>query len=205
MLINSNIKEFLSETASNAPVPGGGSVSALCGALSVSLTEMVANLTVGKKKYESFEEEMNLIIQKSSEYREKLLRDVDDDSKAYNKVINAFKLPKKSEEELKIRKEELERSFKLSATVPFGVAKDCLEIISLGESVIKNGNKNALTDGIVAVMLARTAALGALFNVKINLPSIKDKEFVDEMRKEVDKIEEEIIRKEKEILLNISL
>ncbi len=205
MLANMNIVDFLEKTASSDPVPGGGSISALSAAAAASLTEMVANLTIGKEDYAAVEEEMKAISNKAFNYRDKLVKDIDKDSDAYKQVLEAFKLPKGSEEEKNHRKQAIQEGLKNATSVPLSVAKDAFKIMELAENVIKKGNKNAATDGAVAAMMARTAVLSALYNVKINLSSIKDIDFVNEVAKQVKLMESKIEKKEKDILSNIDL
>ena len=182
-LADLTLKDFLSKTASKSPVPGGGSVAALSASLAASLSEMVAHLTIGKKGYEALEEEMQEIAKKAFQYRERLIRDIDRDSDAYNDVMAAFKLPKGTEQEQNNRKQAIQEALKNASLVPLGVAKNAFKIIELAGKVVKQGNKNAVTDGVVGVMMARTAVLSALYNVKINLASIKDMDFVERLEK----------------------
>ena len=205
MLANMNIVDFLEKTASSDPVPGGGSISALCAAAAASLAEMVANLTIGRKEYAAVEEEMETISNKAFYYRDKLVKDIDKDSDAYKQVLKALKLPKGTEEEKSHRIKAVQEGFKNASLVPLSVAKDAFNIMELAENVIKKGNKNAITDGAVAAMIARTAVLSALYNVKINLSSIKDVDFVNEVAKEVILMESKIEKKEKNILSSVDL
>jgi len=200
-----SIKKFLAKTASGSPVPGGGSIAALSAAIAASLAEMVAHLTIGKKGFEAEEEQMNDIVEAAAEYRNKLIKDIDRDADSYNDVLTAFRLPKGNEREDKIRKQAVKDAFKKASLVPLDVAKNALKIIELAEKVVKHGNKNAVTDGAVAVMMARTAVLSALNNVKINLVSIKDVDFVERIRKDVTSLEIEIENKERKILSGISI
>ncbi len=204
-LADLSVKEFLAKTASGSPVPGGGSIAALSAAIAASLSEMVANLTIGKKGFEATEEKMKDITKDAKDYRNKLIKDIDKDSDAYNDVLAAFKLPKGSEQEENIRKQAIQDAFKNASLVPLDVAKNAFKIIELADGVVKHGNKNAVTDGAVAVMMARTAVLSALYNVKINLSSIKDVDFVERIRKDVTSMESEIEKKEREILSGISI
>lgn len=205
MLADKTLKKFLEETASNSPVPGGGSVAALSAGLAAALTEMVANLTIGKKGYEGLEEEMEGIVKEVSGYRQRFIEDIDRDSDSFNEVMEAFKLPKGTEEEKEIRKNSIETAMKNAAFVPLEVAKRALNVMSFAEKVIEKGNKNAVTDGAVAAMMARTAVLSALYNVKINLGSIKDAEFVERVGKEVERIEEKAWKVEKDLLEKVRL
>jgi formiminotetrahydrofolate cyclodeaminase len=200
LLTDLKISDFLEQTASGTPVPGGGSVSALSAALGAGLAEMVANLTAGKKGYEAVEGEMQDISEAARNLRQKLTAAVEKDSSAYNAVLAAFKLPKTTDEEAKQRSQAIQEAMKNAALVPMGVAFDALEVMDLAERVIRSGNRNAVSDGAVGVMMARTAVLGAIFNVKINLASVKDKVFAEEMMREADKMERRVREREKEIL-----
>ncbi len=204
-LADLSIKDFMSKTASGSPVPGGGSVAALSASLAASLAEMVANLTIGKKGFEAVEEQMKDIAQKATNYRNELMKDIDRDSDAYNDVLEAFRLPKGSEQDKNIRKQTIQDAFKNASLVPLGVAKNAFSIIELTEKVIKHGNKNAATDAAVAAMMARTAVLSALYNVKINLSSIKDVNFVKKIKKDMANLDNEIEKKERQILSMISI
>ncbi|CAB1060822.1 Formiminotetrahydrofolate cyclodeaminase (EC [Olavius sp. associated proteobacterium Delta 1] len=205
MLTNQKITDFLQKTAAGTAVPGGGSVSALSAALGAGLTEMVANLTIAKKGYAAVENEMKEIAETGQNLREKLVSEVDKDSNAYKDVLAAFKLPKNTDEEKAQRIEAIQDAMKNAARVPLAVANDALQIMELAEKVIRNGNRNAVSDGAVGVMMARTAVLGALFNVKINLASIKDEVFVEDMMQQVNKLESRVHEREKEILSHVNV
>jgi len=191
MLVDKSVCDFLRELASRAPVPGGGSVAALSAGLASALTEMVANLTVGRKGFEEVEEEMKQITQKASEYREKFLKDIDKDAEAFNKVMGDK------------RKQIIQEEFKNAALVPLEVAKDTVRLMEFIAKIVEKGNKNAISDGAVAVMMARTAVLGALYNIKINLQSIKDEDFVSRISQQVHELELKAIEEEKKILGNV--
>lgn len=205
MLADLKVTEFLQETASNSPVPGGGSVAALSAALAAGLAEMVAGLTVGRKGFETVEPEMKSILEKAGVLRTKLIHDIQRDSDAYNQVMAAYKLPKTTEEEKAQRSRSIREGLKQAALVPLEVAQNALEILSFAQTAVTRGNPNAVTDGAVGAMLARTAGLGALYNVKINLSSIKDEEFVEKTASEVNRLEAQIIDKEKQILAGVRL
>jgi formiminotetrahydrofolate cyclodeaminase len=204
-LADLSIKEFLAKTASNSPVPGGGSIAALSAAIAASLSEMVAHLTIGKKDYEALEEEMQGIAKDALQYRERLIRYIDKDSDAYNDVMTAFKLPKATEQEQNNREGAIQGALINATLVPLDVARDAFKIIELAGKVVQQGNKNAVTDAAVAVMMARTAALSALYNVKINLASIKDTNFVEEIREEIKHMGSEIVNREREFLSDVTI
>ena len=153
---NLTINEFAKIVASDSPVPGGGSIAALCGALSAALSEMVANLTVTKKKYADSKEEMNAIINKASQLRDRLLNYIEEDSLAYKKVMEAYKLPKETEEEKCLRLERIQEGLKVAASVPLEVAETSYEIFPLVEAVVLRGNSSSVTDALVGAMMART-------------------------------------------------
>jgi len=205
MLVEKSVIDFLEELASRAPVPGGGSVAALSASLASGLTEMVANLTVGRKGYENTEVEMKQIILESSVYRKKFLNNIDKDADAFSLVMKAFKMPKNTPEEKAGRREAIQNAMKNATLVPLEVAKDTLKLMGFISEVVEKGNKNALSDGAVASMMARTAVLSALYNVKINLQSIKDENFVKEISQHAKEIELSAIEYEKKILLKVDL
>lgn len=205
MLKDMTIKEFIYETASDSPAPGGGSIAALSAASAAALIEMVANLTIGKKGYEESEEEMKELKGVAAEYKEKFINYIDEDSDSFNKIMDAFKMPKNTEEEKKARTKVIQEGFKGAATVPLNVAKDAFELLALAEKVVEKGNQNAVTDGAVAAMSARTAVHSALYNVKINLGSIKDEEFVNATKKKIEELESNVNKIEEEILNKVEL
>jgi len=200
MLTELTVKGFLAETAGEAPVPGGGSISALNGAIAASLCQMVANLTIGKKKYADCEAEMKEIAAKAASIAQELVLDVDRDSDAYDKVFAAFKLPKETDEEKAARSQAIQESTKYAAEVPMEVARRVYSLLDMIDAVVARGNQNAVTDGCVAMMCARCAIVGALFNVRINLTSLKDRDFAAKLSQEADKMEEEVNRREKNVI-----
>lgn len=200
MLADLTIKGFLAETAGSAPVPGGGSISALNGAIATALTEMVANLTIGKKKYEEVEGQMKTIAVEAALIRQRLVGYIDKDSEAYDRVFAAFKLPKETEEEKAVRSRVIQDATKEAALVPMQVAEEVSLVMETIIYVAHKGNQNAVTDACVAMMAARTCVLGALLNVRINLSSIKDEAFVKRMKEKADHMEAEAIRIEQKLL-----
>ncbi len=204
MLTNLSVKEFLAETAGNTPVPGGGSISALNGATATALAQMVANLTIGKKKYAECEEEMKILATHFEEIRAELIEDIDRDSDAYNRVFAAFKLPKETDEEKAIRHAAIQRETIYAAEVPMNVARKICAVLPFLVQVVHKGNQNAITDACVAVMCARTAILGALMNVRINLTSIDDKELVAKMETEAKLLELKAVDTENKILNHLN-
>jgi formiminotetrahydrofolate cyclodeaminase len=194
------VKEFLLVTAGDEPVPGGGSISALCGALSAALGQMVTNLTIGKKKYADVEESMKEMAAVFNTYLDDFACDIDKDSEAYDAVFSAFKLPKETEEEKALRTQKIQEATKIAAEIPLQVAQKACKLMDFVSVVAKTGNQNAVTDACVAMMCARTAVLGALLNVRINLTSLHDTEYVDKLKQEADSLEEKAIEKEQKLL-----
>lgn len=194
------VKEFIDKVTGNDPVPGGGSVSALNGSLAASLAAMVANLTVGRKKYAEVNDEMEGLSARLTGLSAQLLNDVDRDAEAYDRVFAAFKLPKETDEEKAVRTEAIQRETKYAAEVPMEVARTAHAMLPLIDTVARKGNSNAVTDACVAMMCARTAVLGALLNVRINLTSITDEAFVKEMSAEAERLERETLAAEQQVL-----
>ena len=161
---------------------------------------MVAQLTIGKKKYAEVEGQMKTIATEAALIRERLIEYIDKDSEAYDRVFSAFKLPKETEDEQAVRKNEIENATKEAAIIPMRVANEIGSVMETIIYVAHKGNQNAVTDACVAMMAARSCVLGALLNVRINLTSIHDKEFVDTMRKKADELEANAIRVEQKLL-----
>ena len=199
-LTDLTVKGLLDVTAGKDPVPGGGSISALCGSIAAALTEMVAGLTIGKKKYAEVEEQMKQLAERVQQIRQQLILDVDRDSEAYNVVFAAFQMPKETDEEKAARSAQIQEATKIAANVPMEVARRVYSLLSDIEEVVSNGNQNAVTDGCVAMMSARNAIIGALFNVRMNLTSIKDEQYVADMTAEADRLEREVIEREAKVI-----
>lgn len=189
MLVELAVKEFLNKVAGSDPVPGGGSIAALNGAIASALAAMVANLTIGKKGYEPHEELMRHISEVALRQKELFVADIDRDSEAYDGVFACFKMPKATDEEKAARSAAIQEATKHAALVPMQVARNAYELMTILMDVARLGNRNAVTDACVAMMSARSAVLGALMNVRINLGSLKDKEFVDRLQREADELE----------------
>jgi methenyltetrahydrofolate cyclohydrolase len=195
-----SLVDYLAKTASGDPVPGGGSSAALNAALAAALIEMVAQLTIGRKNFESVDAELRAGAGKASTLRHTLIADIDHDSDSYAQVLKAFQMPKGTMEEKTARTRAVQDAFKRAALVPLGVARAAVSLMDLGRTVISKGNPNAASDGAAGVLAARMAARAAVFNVRINLGSIKDEALTSELRREADRLEAEAEAKEKEIL-----
>lgn len=200
MLVDLKVTDFLNKVAGSDPVPGGGSVAALNGAIASALAAMVAGLTIGKKGYEDTAEIMKHIQTLALTQKTGFVADIDRDSETYNKVFDCFKLPKNTDEEKNIRSAAIQEATKFAALVPMQVARNAYELMGIIADVAKLGNRNAVTDACVAMMSARSAVLGALMNVRINLGSLKDRTFVEQLQSEADELERKACTKEKELL-----
>lgn len=199
------VEGFIDETASSSPAPGGGSIAALNAASSAALITMVANLTLGKEKYAAVEGDMKEVAAKAGALKDDFLALIDEDSNAFNKIMAAFKLPKDTDEVKKARSVAIQEATKGAALVPFKVGQKANELFALAEEVITKGNQNAITDGAVAAMNARAAVRGAFLNVKINLGSIKDGLFVEDLQKKMAEIENEVDAREQALLGKVKL
>jgi glutamate formiminotransferase/formiminotetrahydrofolate cyclodeaminase len=178
-LADLTVKSFVDLTSTDAPAPGGGSVAALMAAMSGALAAMVANLTIGKRGYKKVWEEMKEVAPQAQDLKAAFLKAVDDDTFAFDAVMNAMKLPRGSEEERRKREVAIEEATRGAVEVPFGVLRASRDALPLVEAVAVRGNTNSLSDAGVAALALRAAAGGALLNVLINLPGISDREYVD--------------------------
>ncbi|MDP3478781.1 MAG: formimidoyltransferase-cyclodeaminase, partial [Desulfoprunum sp.] len=181
-LASMSLQDFVDELASDSPAPGGGSIAALAGALSAALSAMVANLTFGKKGYEEVWGEMETLAVRAQELKQFFIAAIDQDTAAFNEVMAAIRLPKKTEAEKTHREEQMMAANKLATMVPFSVLEKSLEVAELALQASKNGNRNSLSDAGVAGLTAAVASLGALYNVQINLKQISDSEFSADMQ-----------------------
>lgn len=185
-LVRMTCKEFANETASESPAPGGGSISAYAGALGASLSGMVANLSANKRGWEERTEEFSEIAVQAQALKDKLLYYVDEDTRSFNGIINAIRMPKSGDEEKAARLEAIEKASQYAADVPLQVMKTSMEIYSLAEQMISKGNPNSITDAGVAVLCARTAIEGAGMNVLVNVKDLGDKDFVADRTKQTN-------------------
>ena len=177
-LIEKSVTKFLDELASKSPAPGGGSVAALAGSLGSALTSMVCQLTIGKKKYAGVEKEMKKVLDQSEALREKFAALVDEDTEAFNKVMEAYGLPKDSDDQNALRTAAIQEATKEAALVPLSVMNYIIDALALTRVVAEKGNANSISDAGVSAFMLRAAAEGAALNVQINLQSIIDSEFV---------------------------
>ena len=201
MYVEKPMIEFLDKLASRSPEPGGGSVSALVGALGAALVSMVGNLTLGKEKYADVQEQIEQLLKSSEGLREELQRLIQEDTEVYADVSVAFKLPRDTDEEKAVRAERIQEVLKKATEVPFEIAEKCLEVARLSETSAEIGNVGAVSDAGVAVLLAEAAAQSAALNVKINVNSIEDRDFgeekwsrITEIFKETAELRERVVK-----------
>ena len=180
MLTEKTVHEFLDELASNSPAPGGGSASALAGAVGAGLVSMVCRLTIGKKKYADVQAEMESVLQQSERLRAGMARLVDEDTEVFKEVMAAFGLPKETLEEQERRTAAIQAATKKATLVPLNLMRLTDEAIALAKIVAEKGNKNSASDAGVAALMLQTACSGAALNVRINLSSLKEEAFVQE-------------------------
>lgn len=205
MLAQMKITEFLEALASDAPVPGGGSVAALSGGISAALIGMVSNLTIGKKNYEAVNDEMKGIAETANPFIKVFTDAIDEDAESFDAVMKSFKLPKETDEEKATRTAAIQSGMKAAANVPLETARNAFKLFGMIEAIVLRGNSNAVTDGAVAAMMARAAVIGAIYNVRINLGSIKDQAYVEAVTAEIDKMEKETAEIEAKILASVKL
>jgi glutamate formiminotransferase/formiminotetrahydrofolate cyclodeaminase len=192
---------FLDRLASRSPEPGGGSVSALVGALGAALVSMVGNLTLGKEKYADVQDRVEELLGSSEKVRSELQELVQKDTEVYAEVSAAFKLPRDTEEEKEERRAKVQEALEAATEVPFRITEKCLEVARLSLTAAEIGNVGAVSDAGVAVLLAEAAAQSGALNVKINVNSIEDAAFceekwrrVQEILKEAGELREKVVR-----------
>lgn len=204
MFIEKSIKDYVAHVASKDPTPGGGSVAALAGSLGAALTTMVGNLTIGRKIYDELSDEVKEVMDKNFkelyESIERLNAIVDEDTKAFDKVMEALKLPKETEEEKKIRSNAIQEGYKVALEVPLRCAEECYNVLKLQRVFADHGNVNAITDVGVGALLAVTGLEGAILNVKINLNSIKDVEFKNKIEEKINALMSEGMKLKDELM-----
>ncbi len=188
MPVKKTLAAFLDELASSSPAPGGGSVAALAGALGAALTAMVCNLTIGKKKYAAVDEEMKKILLQAEEMRALFTALIDKDTEAFNKVMEAFSLPKETEPQKALRSAAIREATKEATNVPLEVMKHCIDALALTQQVAASGNVNSVSDAGVSAYMLHAAVESAALNVRINLNNLNDSEFVGWKTDEMDSL-----------------
>ncbi|MDY2794779.1 MAG: cyclodeaminase/cyclohydrolase family protein [Peptostreptococcus porci] len=187
-----SLEEFSNEVAAKKTMPGGGSVAAYCASLSAALASMVGNFTVGKKKYQQYDEDVKEIIEKAKEYEKISLDLVDEDVKAYLPLSNAYKLPSDTEEEKKLKQLTIQDCLKVAASVPLKTLQISNEILKLHEELLVKGSNMLISDVGVGVMMLKASVLSAKLNILINIKYIDDENFVNEYKLELESLEKKI-------------
>jgi len=194
---------FLDALAASTPTPGGGSAAAYAGAMGAALVAMVARLTVGKKKYAAVEAQMNEILNQAEGLRRELTLAVDEDSAAFEGVMTAFKLPKDTPGQDKVRAEAIEKATLHAAQVPLSVAQKSVRVMALAERVVALGNLNAISDGASAAAMGRAALTSAGFNVRINLAGMADKSAGEPLLSQLHTLEGKAAKLQKDVQKSI--
>lgn len=188
MIKEKPIHTFLDELASTAATPGGGSAAAIMGAMGAALVSMVCNLTIGKKKYAAVDDDMQVVLHKAEKLRERLTGMIEADVEVFDQVMAAYGLPKETDEEKTHRSARIQSALKAATDVPLSCARACAEVIALSREVAEKGNLNVVSDAGVAVLAAQAALKSAALNVYINVGGIKDNDFTQQRRDELDSI-----------------
>ncbi len=199
-LVNRTLADFADETASESPAPGGGSIAAYVGALGISLATMVANLSSHKKGWDNRWEEFSNWAEKGEQYKNRLIKLVDADTKAFNRIMTAFGLPKSTDEEKADRSKAIQDATKFAIEIPFQVMQISYESMEIIKAMAEIGNPNSVSDAGVGALCARTAVMGAFMNVRINASGYDDKNFVTDVLNKGREIENNAIALESAIL-----
>jgi glutamate formiminotransferase/formiminotetrahydrofolate cyclodeaminase len=199
-LIDFTVSDFAEETAGESMAPGGGSIAAYVGTLGVSLGTMVANLSAHKAGWDKRWEYFSDWAVKGQAYKNKLLYLVDEDTNAFNKIIDGFRMPKSTPEEIEERKLAIENATKYATEIPFQVMETAYNSIEVMQAMLKEGLQSSLSDGGVGILCARTAVIGAYFNVRINAKDIKDRDFAEAILKRAKEIYKKTLSAEKEMM-----
>jgi len=199
-LVNMTLTNFTKETASESPAPGGGSISAYCGAMGIALGTMVANLSAHKRGWDDKWEEFSNWAEKGIAYQNTLLDLVDEDTNAFNKIMDAFRLPKDTEEDKEKRQKAIQEATKYAILTPFKVMETAFASMEVMKAMAEFGNPNSVTDAGVGALCARTAVIGAFLNVKINCVDCEDKSFVKDILKRGQQLVDNACALEKKVI-----
>lgn len=199
-LVDMSVAAFANETASESPAPGGGSISATMGALGISLATMVANLSAHKRGWDDRWEEFSNWAEKGMALQKELIRLVDEDTNAFNRIMAAFDLPKGSDQEKQARKQAIQDATKFAIEIPFKVMETTFSTLEVIKAMAETGNPNSVSDAGVGALCARSAVMGAYLNVKINASGLDDRAFADKVLAEGLAIQQRTVALEQEIL-----
>lgn len=192
MNIDLSLREFSSDVASKKTMPGGGSVCAYALSLSNSLASMVANFTVGKKKYEKYEDDIKDVLDKVDKFSDYILAMVDEDCEAFLPLSRAYKLPENTDEEKTLKNKEIQRCLKIAAEVPYKLILACDDVLNLHRELAIKGSKMLISDVAVGVMMLKAAVNGAKINVLININYMDDREYAENIWKDTVSICERV-------------
>lgn len=193
-LTSLSVKDYVGRVADGSPTPGGGSVCALAGSLGAALCLMVAHLTIGKGKHRNVWAEMRELSRSAGDLVSRSLELAERDAEAYDGVLSAFKLVQESQAQQEARSESIQAAMKQAALVPMEILRVIAKLSGLVEEAIERGNPNCLCDAAVAVQLIRAAAIGAVYNVRVNLANIADKNFSSRMQSEMTSLRNNILQ-----------
>jgi methenyltetrahydrofolate cyclohydrolase len=182
------VVDFLDELASNSPAPGGGSVASLAGALGAALVSMVCNLTLGKKGYEGVQDDIQTLLSESEALRREMTDLLEADVAVYTSYSQAAKMPRETDEQKAVRSAAMQLALKNATMVPMRIAETAVKVMGLCMPAAESGNKGAVSDAGVAVLMAEAALRSAALNVLINLAAIKDPDFVAEKRAHLEEL-----------------
>lgn len=180
-----DLSTFLDDLASGEPTPGGGSAAALAGALGAALAAMVANLTVGRKRYVDVDAQMQVVQREAETLRRRLTELVSEDAQAYEQVRATYRLPKETDSDLAVRNAAIQAAMQGASVTPLATMRACIATLRLAEQAVTLGNVNAATDGAVGALLAQAGLRGAALNVRVNLGGIDDQAFASAAEQEV--------------------
>ncbi len=188
MLTTMTVQEFVSKLASGSATPGGGSAAGLAGAQGAALLSMVCNLTIGRKKYAEVEKEMLVALDQAETLRQRLIELIDEDVRAFDGVMAAYKLPKETPEQKTARSAAIQMGLKEATRTPMETLQACVAVLELAPQVVVHGNPNVISDGGAGVLAAHAGMMTAALNVRINLNAIKDNVFVVEQSARMDEL-----------------
>lgn len=203
MLASRTVQDFLAELASASPAPGGGSTSALAGALGCALTAMVCQLTIGKKKYELIQAEMQELLAAASRAQQEFVELMEKDTAAFTRVMQAFSLPKDSDDQKALRSRAIQTATTEATQVPLRVMELCDEALALTASVAEKGNVNSISDAGVGALLLHAGCHGAALNVSINLATLKDPAYIEATRRRMEEIRDSVGGRHAEIMAKV--
>lgn len=198
-ILDTSVAQFLDALASGTPTPGGGGAAAIAGSMAAALVSMVCNLTIGRKRYADVADEMRELLDRAESLRAELQQLAEDDVAAFNRLSAAYKLPRVTEADTAIRRDAIQSSLKRATEVPLRTARAAVAVLPLCPPVAERGNQAAVSDVGVAALLAHAAVRSAVLNVDINLRTLEDQMYVNQVRTEVERLTAELSAEAEEI------